>query len=155
VQISEDGAFTIPEVLPGKYVVRIEGYRAYVKSVRLGAIVSEGPVLNLNQGLGGAAVTVTLSSAFGEISGTVQDDKGPAAGAQVMLRDSNLGITIQVWSQADGTYSIKSVAPGVYKLLVVQEGGPSSDDFDELGESVEVRPKESVTRDLRVRPLWK
>ena len=68
--------------MPGKYLVIVTGYGGYVKSVRLGETTGDGPVLNLNQGSGGAAVTVTLSSAYGEISGTVQDNKGPAAGAQ-------------------------------------------------------------------------
>jgi hypothetical protein len=63
-------------------------------------------------------------------------------------------------SGADGTYTIKSVAPGTYKLLVVDESEthtitsePGADDFDERAETVEVRPKETVTRDLKVRPM--
>jgi len=78
-EASEDGAFTIPKVTPGRYRVSAPGYLAYVKSIRLGETASEGPVVNLCQGWGGAAVKVTLSSAFGEIAGTVQDDKGPAS----------------------------------------------------------------------------
>jgi hypothetical protein len=127
----------------------------------MGETASEGPVLNLNQGSGGAAVKVTLSSAFGTIGGTVQDDKGPAAGARVVLWDTaSLGITMNAASGADGTYTIKSVAPGTYKLLVVDESEthtitsePGADDFDERAETVEVRPKETVTRDLKVRPM--
>ena len=160
--VSEDGAFTISKVTAGKYLVSMSGYRAYVKSVRIGETASEGPAMNLNQGSGGAAVKVTLSSAYGEINGTVQDEKGPAAGARVALRDtsSSLGITMNAASGADGTYSIKSVAPGTYKLLVVDEsethtmtGEPSSDDYDERAETVEVRPKETLTRDLKLRPV--
>src|ERR1035437_2965097 len=63
-------------------------------------------------------------------------------------------------SQPDGTYSMKSVTPGTYKLLVVDEGEthtstrePSPDDYDERAETVEVRPKETVTRDLKMRPV--
>ena len=61
-----------------------------------------------------------------------------------------------VASGADGTYSMKSVAPGMYQLLVVDESEshtitsePVADDFDDLGETVEVRAKETVKRDLR------
>jgi Carboxypeptidase regulatory-like domain len=159
--VSEDGAFTIPKVMAGKYTVRMMGYQAYVKSVRVGETASEGAVLNLNQGSGGAAVTVTLSSAYGEIGGTVQDEKGAVAGARVVLRDtSGLGITMNAASGADGTYRIKSVAPGTYKLLGVDEsetqtmmGEPGSDDYDERAETVEVRPKETLARDLKVRPV--
>ena len=79
-EVTEDAAFTISKVMPGKYMVMVTGYGAYVKSVRLGETTVDGPVLNLNQGSGGAAVTVTLSSAYGEIGGTVQDDKGSRSG---------------------------------------------------------------------------
>jgi uncharacterized surface anchored protein len=159
--VSEDGGFTIPNVIPGKYLVRLTGYLAYVKSVRLGETASEGPVLDLNHGSGGAALTVTVSSAYGEISGTVQNDNGPAAGARVELWNAtSLEITANVASQADGTYRIQSVAPGKYKLLVVEESEthtitsePGSDDFDERAETVEVLPKQTVTRDLKLRPL--
>ena len=159
-EVTEDAAFTISKVMPGKYMVMVTGYGAYVKSVRLGETTVDGPVLNLNQGSGGAAVTVTLSSAYGEIGGTVQDDKGPAAGAQVAIRDkrNNQPIMRSVASGADGTYTMKSVAPGMYQLLVVDESEshtitsePVADDFDDVGETVEVRAKETVKRDLKVR----
>ncbi len=160
--VTEDAAFTIPKVMPGKYLVTVTGYGGYVKSVRLGETISDGPMLNLNQGSGGAAVTVTLSSAYGEISGTVQDDKGPAAGAHVAIKDKNISQPIMrnVESGADGTYSMKSVAPGTYQLLVVDESEshtitsePVADDFEDLGETVEVTAKETVKRDLKVRAV--
>src|ERR1035441_2491496 len=147
--VSEDGAFTIPKVTPGKYIVSTQGYGAYVKSIRMGDTASDGPVLNLNQGSGGARVTVTLSSAFGEVGGTVRGEKGSAAGARIVLQS-----TLNTWmpsygaSQADGTYSFKSVAPGTYHLLVMDEGEPSTDDYDGA-ETVEVRPRETLTRDLK------
>jgi hypothetical protein len=161
-EVTEDATFTIPKVMPGRYTVVVTGYRGYVKSVRLGETTSDGPVLNLSQGSGGAMVTVTLSSAYGEISGTVQDDKGPAAGAHVAVRDKNANQPIMrsVESGADGTYSMKSVAPGTYQLLVLDESEshkitsePVDDDFDDLGETVEVRAKETVKRDLKLRAV--
>jgi large repetitive protein len=160
--VTEDVAFTIPKVMPGKYLVSVTGYAAYVKTIRLGETTGDGPVLNLNQGSGGAAVTVTLSSAYGEISGTVQDDKGPAAGAHVAIRDkrNSQPVMRSVASGADGTYSMTSVAPGMYQLLVVDESEshtitsePGTDDFDEMAETVEVRAKETVKRDLKVRAV--
>jgi hypothetical protein len=148
--VSEDGAFTIPKVMPGKYTVSTQGYAAYVKSIRMGDTASDGPALNLNQGSGGARVTVTLSSAFGEVGGKVRDDKGPSAGARVVLQSTlNTGMPLYAASQADGTYSFKSVAPGTYHLLVTDEGEISADDYDGA-ETVEVRPKETLTRDLKV-----
>jgi hypothetical protein len=148
--VSEDGAFTIPKVMPGKYIVSTQGYPGYVKSIRMGDTASEGPALNLNQGSGGARVTVTLSSAFGEVGGTVRDDKGPAAGARVVLQSTlSTWMSLYAESQADGTYSFKSVAPGTYHLLATDEGEIGADDFDGA-ETVEVRPKETLMRDLKV-----
>ena len=96
--------------------------------------------MNLSQGSGGATVTVTLSSAFGELAGTVQDEKGPAAGARVMLRGAPAmggnadlvigsrrgGLTYR--TKADGTYSFKAIAPGTYKVLVLDESDALTDD---------------------------
>ena len=165
--VAEDGGFTISKVTPSKYLVSMTGYRAYVKSIRVGETSSDGTVLNLNQGSGGAPVTVTLSSAYGEISGTVQDEKGPSAGARIVLRGGagargaqDPGITMNTASQADGTYGFKLVTPGTYKLLVMDESeartitsDPGPDDYDERAETVEVRPKETLTRDLKVRAV--
>jgi hypothetical protein len=148
--VSEDGAFTISKVTPGKYIVSAQGFGAYVKSIRMGDTATEGPALNLNQGSGGARVTVTLSSAFGEVGGTVRDDKGPVAGARVVLHSTlDRWTSLYAASDADGTYSFKSVAPGTYHLLVMDESEPSADDYDGA-ETVEVRPRETLTRDLKV-----
>jgi hypothetical protein len=148
---SEDGAFTIPKVQPGKYIVSAQGYAGYVKSIRMGETASDGPALDLNQGSGGAKVTVTLSTAFGEVSGTVRDDKGPTAGARVTLQSTlNRWVSLYAASQADGTYSFKSVAPGTYHLLVMDESETRADDSDEGSETVEVRAKETLMRDLKM-----
>ena len=160
-EVAEDGSFTIEKVMPGRYVVLPNGFPAYVKAVRLGQTTEDGPALDLRNGAGGAALTVTLSSAYGGISGVVSDDKGPAAGARVVVRDiSNRNITSGAISAADGAYSIKNLPPGKYKLLVLDENesdlmpnGPNPDDFDDGAETIEVRPKETLTRDLKLRPV--
>ena len=55
--------------------------------------------------------------------------------------------------------SIKNLPPGKYKLLVLDEGETNLmtseanlDDFDDRAESIELRPKETLTRDLKLRP---
>jgi len=166
--VAEDGAFTIAKVSPGNCTVRVEGYGGFVKSVRLGETTGEGSIVNLSQGTGGARLTVTLSSAYGEIAGTVRDDKGPAAGVRVLLRHSqeirpNLGMVAfrgggTRTTQADGTYRFQLLAPGTYKLLVLDDsepqtmtGEPDPDDFDARAETVEVLPKQTVTHDLKVK----
>jgi hypothetical protein len=160
--VSEDGAFTIAKVSPGKFLVVVIGYQAYVKSTLLGTAPHEGPILDLTRGSAGAPLTVTLSSVYGEIAGTVQDDKGPAAGARVVLCDTvGIGsIRNTTITGPDGTYTLKTVTPGAYKLLAIDDSEvhtmtsePSMDDYDERADSVDVRPKETLTRDLKIRPL--
>jgi hypothetical protein len=158
--VAEDGSFTLEKVAPGKYQVNLMGYPAFVKSVRLGQTAEDGATLDMRSGANGAALTVTLSSAWAGISGVVNDDKGTYAGARVVVRDTEKrNITNGTMSGADGTYSIKNLPPGKYKLLVLDEGEANLmtseanlDDFDDRAESIELRPKETLTRDLRLRP---
>jgi hypothetical protein len=159
--VAEDGSFTLEKVAPGKYQVIPNGYPAFVKSVRLGQTTEDGPQLDLRSGGGGAGLTVTLSSAYATLSGVVNDDKGPYAGARVVVRDTNnRNITNGAASAADGTYTIKNLPPGKYKLLVLDEGETNFmtteanlDDFDDRAETIELRPKETLTRDLKLRPV--
>jgi hypothetical protein len=159
--IGDDGSFTVERVAAGKYQVSIGGYPAFVKSVRVGQTSEDGPMLDIRSGVAGQAVTVTLSSATGNIGGVVSDDKGPFAGARVVVRDtSNRNITQGAMSAADGAYTIKNLPPGKYKVLVLDEGETNLmtseanlDDFDDRTETVELGAKDTVTRDLKFRPL--
>ena len=158
--VADDGSFTLEKVAPGKYQVNLMGYPAFVKSVRIGQTGEDGPTLDVRSGVNGGELTVTLSSAWAAISGVVSDDKGPCAGARVTVRDSEKrNITNGTMSGADGTYTIKNLPPGKYKLLVLDEGETNLmtseanlDDFDDRAESIELRPKETLTRDLKLRP---
>jgi len=44
-----------------------------------------GAKLDLRNGAGGAAMTILVGAATGEVSGTVRDEKGPVAQAPVTL----------------------------------------------------------------------
>ena len=159
--VADDGSFTFEKVMPGKYLVVPNGFPAFVKSVRVGQTTEDGPSLDLRSGAGGAALTVTLSSAYAVINGVVSDDKGPVAGARVVVRDTaNRNITGGAMSAADGAYSIKNLPPGKYKLMVLDESEANLmtteanlDDFDDRAETLEIRPKETLARDLKLRPV--
>src|SRR5260370_19642621 len=88
----------------------------------------------------------------------LQDDKGPAGGAHVVIRDTRGGQAIMrsAASGADGTYSFKSVAPGRYQLLVLDESDahtitsePGAEDFDDLAAAGDVRGRGALKRDLK------
>src|SRR5204863_6261009 len=118
-QIGADGSFKLEGLSPGRYRVTLSWNGVYVKSMRLGQTSIDGNLLDLTGGSNGAALSVMLSSAVGEISGVVRDDKGPVAQVPVgaVLADSETpsfpGMTT---SADDGSYKLTGLPPGKYKL---------------------------------------
>jgi hypothetical protein len=148
-EIAADDSFAVENVGPGRYRVSTSGLAGYVKSIRAGDTETEGNILDVSSGSRGP-VTLTLSSNFAEISGTVSDFKGPTADVGVVL--VAVGDDYQITaSDASGTYRFR-IAPGKYKLVVTGEGGfmgfqPGR--MDELeGESIEVSAGDKVRKDL-------
>jgi hypothetical protein len=151
--MEEDGAFTLARVLPGQYRATITPPQTYVKSVEFGQTHTEGAELDLRSGAA-APLTIHLASAAGTVSGTVSDDKGPAAGIPVMLAEVGLRLTPStVRSGADGTYNFAHVAPGKYRLLAADEADfsptNSEEDWDGVAEIVEVGDRQSVVKDVK------
>ena len=62
--------------------VRVSPGPAYVKAVRVGPAETAGSVLDLRYGASGVTPVILLSTAVASISGSVTDDKGPAAGVR-------------------------------------------------------------------------
>jgi hypothetical protein len=158
-QVDKTGAFRLEKVPPGKYWLGLGVDKAYVKSMRLGSTAIEGAILDLNNGSGGAGLSILLSAATGSISGTVQDDRGTAAGTVVVLTEAGpeTGFdTRKTTAGADGTYTFANLPPGSYRLVAVEESNPSIRENDVLGydnlmETVEVQAGSKVTKDLKRR----
>ncbi len=157
--VGDDDHFTFSKVQPGRYVVQVQGYPGYVKSARLGKTEGAGGELDLSNGANGGALTVVLASTYGSLQGTVIDDKGPAAGMRVLVKDTqNRGFERQVRSGKDGTYKAGRLPPGKYRMVVMDENDnsavlssdPAMEDFDE---AFEVGPNETVTRDVKLHPV--
>ena len=80
----------------------------------------------------------------------VRDEKGPAAGAGIALvaediadrRNSNCSM-----SKEDGSYAFNGVAPGMYKVFVIEDSQMSLmnqaglEDFDDVAEKIEVHTR--------------
>ena len=153
-----DDSFTLEKVQPGRYRVAITWGSGYVKSVRAGDAESQGDILDVRNGSVGP-LTVTVSSNFCEVSGTVNDSKGPVADALVILapveEPSNYQMTR---TDSSGTYKF-SPAPGKYKLISADEdsmawgmrAGQSWEDYDEVAESLDLSAGDKITKDLRQR----
>jgi len=89
----------------------------YVKALKLGAQDMGGGVLDLRLGVGGQPVAVTLSSAGAQVSGIVQDAKGPLAGVTIAIVDDNVLRTVV--SGPDGAYICRGLAPGNYQMVII------------------------------------
>jgi hypothetical protein len=135
----------------------ISNSRVYVKSMRFGETSFDGPVLDLTYGSAGAPLTLHVASAKGVVSGVVRDDKGPVAGARVVLAED---ATDRVYpnltmSKEDGSYAFNGVAPARYKVFAIDESDmslvtqPGLEDFDDIAEKIEVHDRETVTKDLK------
>jgi hypothetical protein len=68
----------------------------------------------------------------------VRDAKGPASGQSVVL--TTPGRPRRTETAADGSYAFNGLAPGTYRISVV-DGEPNE---------VEVREREKVSKDLKV-----
>jgi hypothetical protein len=161
VPLTADGTFKFSNVSPGKYRFNF-GWRASIKSIRLGTVEMEDGIIDLRLGTSGAPLTVVMAPAVAEISGLVRDEKGPAAGVTVVLRNIAIGpgstnSYFQAASGADGSYRLANVPIGKYVLTAVDEGGNSLmndnfEDYEDVLENVEIRGDEKIVKDLKRHP---
>ena len=153
--VEQDNTFRIKNISPGRYRVTVTPGSVYVKSIRFGASIIDGSVLDLSGGVAGGDLSVLLSSATGTISGTIKDDD--PLGTRIVLAPAEGGVRNRfATAAADGSWTIDSLPPGSYKLVavpaseanaVMQRGG--LDDYEDAFEPVEVHPGDKLTKDLK------
>jgi hypothetical protein len=158
VTIGADGSFTIHQLAAGRYLVELAWNNAYVKSLQVGTVQMPGRILDLRNGTGGVPVTVVVSSAVGEVSGSVRNGDDPAPGKRIVLApDPSDGSGVYMGgSRPDGSYRLSGIAPGKYKLAIIGDldqaamSGRGLDDYDDALE-VNVSAGDKLTKDLKVR----
>jgi hypothetical protein len=121
----------------------------------------EDNILDLSNGAAGA-LTVVFAPAVAEIRGTVKDDKGPVAGAGVVLRNPSISVgstngVFSTMTATDGSFRFEKVATGKYLLLAADEGdtnlmSDTYEDYEDVMETVEIRGAEKMVRDLKRHP---
>jgi hypothetical protein len=159
-EIEAGDSATLEKAQPGLYHLAISWRPAYVKSIRIGSVETEGDTLDVRNGLVGP-VTVVVSSNACEVSGTVSGSQETAPGVQVALvrpmeygrPDLNL-----VTTGAGGTYKFAGVPPGKYKLLVVEDDvlsvimrGQGTEDYEDIAESLDLHAGDKIVKDLKQR----
>jgi hypothetical protein len=157
-EIGADDSFTLENVPPGRFHVMLSWGPAYVRSVRIGSAETEGDILDVRNGPAGP-VTIAVSSLMCQISGTVNDSNGPAANTRVVLvPEAGSGRSFQSASvKADGTYSFMALPPGKYKLAATDadfnpnryEPGVALEGYEDVAESIDLRPGDKITKDLK------
>jgi hypothetical protein len=157
-EIGDDDSFKLEKVPPGQYTADVYLGSVYVKSLRLGAV--EGDTLDVRNGSGGAARTLLVCAARGEISGTVSDSNGPVSGAKVIvMRDRvSTGLT----ADSNGHYLAPNLRPGTYKLVAGDERvedlwshSTEMEDYEDAAVTMEVHAGDKITRDLKFVPSGK
>jgi hypothetical protein len=161
----DDGRFTLKDVFPGKYTIRVRGLpeNCYIRAVKLG-----GQEIDENAAeIGGSAaeLEIVVSRGGAGIDGVVSgaDDK-PAQGATVAImpgsgRESSYASTT---TDQNGAFTLKSLTPGKYKVLAWEEieAGAFRDPdyvqpFEGRAEAVVLEESAHVKLSLKVIPAAK
>jgi hypothetical protein len=181
-EIKEDGSFTIARLTPGSFRASIPWFGAsgasgtqgvttgttnyssghvYVKSMSLGRTNFDGDKLDLLTGVQGETpLIVHVATARSVLSGSVRNDKDePEAGLHVVLAEQSLsrGATAQTNTKEDGSYSFEGIAPGKYRLFVVDDADRdeiqvSLESFDEIAVKLDVGEHDTLVKDLKRKP---
>lgn len=159
----DDGTFVVRSVAPGVYRVRVTGTQVYLKSVQFGQQEAADGEITIAAGAP-PALTVVVSSAGAEVSGTIKGEKdAPAQGVTVVLVPAEASkreqMTLYKVALTDqyGKYSLTAVSPGSYKLFAwdnLEQGQWMDPEFlqsqESKGSSVTLKENSKELLDLAV-----
>jgi hypothetical protein len=123
--IEPDGVFTMPDVPPGRYNLRLANTsELYIKSVAIKGGRYANGVVELNRG---AQIELNITAARGltKIEGIAVRDGKPVAGAMVLAipQDYSHGKYIpRDQTDSDGSFSLLYAPPGRYTLVAIEDG---------------------------------
>jgi protocatechuate 3,4-dioxygenase beta subunit len=160
----DDGSFTIRNITPDTYYVRVMGgaVPVYIKAVYNGDEESKEGELRILPGVT-PQIRVLVSTAAGQISGVVKNEAGnPAPGITAVLVPEGSRRRQQSYyrtaiSDQYGAYKLPGIAPGTYTLYAwegVEPGQWMDPDFlavwDRKGVSITVSENSKESRDVTV-----
>jgi len=128
-QISDKGEFQISEP------IKAGSYEILVFNIAASAIVSSItrdtlPAIDGNRieitGSGAVQLDIKLSRGLGRVEGSAQKDGKPFPGAMILLVPDDFqhhpSLVRRDQSDADGTFVLRSAAPGKYKIVALRNG---------------------------------
>jgi hypothetical protein len=142
-QVSDDGTFTLKGVMPAPWRLRANGPAVFLKSAWLGSTDVTNASMDLSAGAAGA-LRIVVSTNTATIRGSAP--AGQTIFAQQIDDDmpyrSNRGTQVD----PSGQYKFEGLAPGKYRLILMESGGPMP---DEGGQEVSVHEGETMIADLK------
>jgi hypothetical protein len=132
VNAKTDGAFKLPPLAIGQYLLNVNGLPqgTYIKSVRYGSKDVTRSLIELSES--GEALEIVLSVKAATLAGSVRNDNGdPIPGVMVTAWPKNLnpgtvtGGIASVYSDQDGTFTIGGLEPGEYSVAAWDEMEPT------------------------------
>lgn len=146
VQTNATGEYTIANLPPGDYLVEAThtGFKRAEKETRLAAGGAE-QVLNFALEIPQQPRTVTLDR--GTLRGVLRDAAGkPIAGARVMAVNQATGNQQVATTKQDGSYSIKKIPVGKYRITARAEG------FKLVRKNIELKPNLVLDTNFDLQP---
>jgi len=134
--IGGDGAFTLTNVAPAAYLIRVDHASGlYLKTVRFGNLdISADCRLDATPGAG--PLTMILRGDSGQLSGVARPAVNWLPLRITVAPDSPLAARLDllhtVWPESDGTFHIEGLAPGAYKIFAWQTDDESLTESSEL-----------------------
>jgi hypothetical protein len=127
-QVGDKGQinFDSDVLTPGAYsVYAMNGENSIVSSLKATGAQVVGQTVQITGGKP-VELEITLSNSLAKINGTARRDDKPVAGAMILLvpegAEANLPKFRRDQSDSDGTFTLRDVLPGRYRMLAIDDG---------------------------------
>lgn len=147
MNVNEDGTFTLKNVLPASYRLMVQGPGAFVKQALLGAKDVSHGFFDIAPGASDS-LRIVLSTNTATITGTAPAGEMVFVENYDSARGEVSGNFFGTAPDQTGHFELKGLAPGKYRLLVV-DNGTSPDDVTVNGQDETVGEGEQVTVNLK------
>jgi hypothetical protein len=138
--VQEDGTFIIKSAVPLPSRLMVTAPGAFMKSAWLGNVELTGGMID--PGLGGGPLRIVVSTNLASINGTAP----PGAQIMAISVDTPSGGGRGTQADANGQFKMIGLAPGKYRVVAIDQPGPSP---DEGGQEITLQEGETRTLELK------